>query len=101
MSLYIIIQIKKSYNIPINKDKDLSSLTKPPLKRENRLYQADWRLRYYNFKNNKFENINATTVLDSVQTVINEFKIACSVASILLATSRIIINENENKRIEY
>lgn len=37
----------------------------------------------------------------SNETVINEFKIACSVASILLTTSRIIINENENKRIEY
>lgn len=36
--------------IPVNKDKDLPSLIVPPLKRENRLYQADWLLRYYNFK---------------------------------------------------
>lgn len=36
--------------IPVNKDKDLPTLTIPPLKRENRLYQADWLLRYYNFK---------------------------------------------------
>ncbi len=36
--------------IPVNKDRDLPSLIVPPLKRENRLYQADWLLRYYNFK---------------------------------------------------
>lgn len=36
--------------IPVNKDKDLPSLIVPPLKRENRLYQADWLLRYYSFK---------------------------------------------------
>ena len=36
--------------IPINKDKLLPTLKTPPLKRENRLYQADWLLRYYGFK---------------------------------------------------
>ena len=36
--------------IPINKDNLLPSLKQPPLVRENRLYQADWLLRYYNFK---------------------------------------------------
>lgn len=36
--------------IPINQDKLLPSLRVPPLKRENRLYQADWLLRFYGFK---------------------------------------------------
>jgi len=36
--------------IPVNKDKLLPSIDIPPLKRENRLYQADWLLRFYNFK---------------------------------------------------
>jgi len=36
--------------VPVNKDNLLPSIEKPPLKRENRLYQADWLLRYYNFK---------------------------------------------------
>jgi len=36
--------------IPVNKDKLLPTLQTPPLLRENRLYQADWLLRYYNFK---------------------------------------------------
>ena len=49
----------------------------------------------------KFEDINSTTILDPVETVINEFKIACSVAGMLLTTSSIVINENENKKIEF
>ena len=36
--------------IPVNKDKFLPSLAMPPLKRENRLYQADFLLRFYNYK---------------------------------------------------
>lgn len=36
--------------IPVNDyDKRLPILAKPPLKRENRLYQADWLLRFYKF----------------------------------------------------
>ena len=66
----------------------------------NKIVNSNYTL-IYNFKTNEFENINETTILDPVQTVINEFKIACSVAGMLLTTSSIIINENENKRIEY
>lgn len=44
--------------ISVNKDKDLPSLIVPPLKRENRLYQADWLLRYYNFKVKDILDIN-------------------------------------------
>ncbi len=37
--------------IPINEnDKRLPALTTPPLVRENRLYQADWLMRFYQFK---------------------------------------------------
>ena len=36
--------------IPVNKDKLLPMLKTPPLVRENRLYQADWLLRFYGFK---------------------------------------------------
>ncbi|HOJ65094.1 MAG TPA: putative DNA modification/repair radical SAM protein [Spirochaetota bacterium] len=36
--------------IPVNEyDKRLPVINKPPLKRENRLYQADWLLRFYKF----------------------------------------------------
>ena len=37
--------------IPVNSgDSRLPALTKPPLLRENRLYQADWLMRFYEFK---------------------------------------------------
>ena len=52
-SMYNNFKLKRvfySAYIPINKDKMLPSLKIPPLTRENRLYQADWLLRYYNFK---------------------------------------------------
>lgn len=52
-NLYNQFHLKRvfySAYIPINKDSLLPSLEHPPLVRENRLYQADWLLRYYNFK---------------------------------------------------
>lgn len=33
----------------MNDDPQLPMISKPPLKREHRLYQADWLLRYYGF----------------------------------------------------
>ena len=44
--------------IPVNKDKLLPSINIPPLKRENRLYQADWLLRFYNFKSEELLDNN-------------------------------------------
>jgi putative DNA modification/repair radical SAM protein len=52
-SMYNKFDLKRvfySAYVPVNKDSLLPSLEKPPLKRENRLYQADWLLRFYNFK---------------------------------------------------
>lgn len=52
-NLYTDYKLKRvfySAYIPVNNDKLLPSLTVPPLKRENRLYQADWLLRFYSFK---------------------------------------------------
>lgn len=49
-SNYKLKRVFYSAYIPVNKDSLLPSLDKPPLVRENRLYQADWLLRYYNFK---------------------------------------------------
>ena len=47
---YALKRVFYSAYIPVNKDSLLPSLNTPPLKRENRLYQADWLLRFYNFK---------------------------------------------------
>ena len=52
-SMYNNFKLKRvfySAYVPINKDKMLPTITLPPLKRENRLYQADWLLRFYGFK---------------------------------------------------
>ena len=47
---YDLKRVFYSAYIPVNKDKMLPTLKMPPLTRENRLYQADWLLRFYNFK---------------------------------------------------
>jgi len=52
-SLYNSFRLKRvfySAYIPVNKDSLLPAISLPPLKREHRLYQADWLLRYYNYK---------------------------------------------------
>ena len=50
--LYGERQLKRVYYsgyIPVNRDNRLPTLSRPPLRRENRLYQADWLMRFYKF----------------------------------------------------
>lgn len=47
---YHLKRVFYSAYIPVNNDKLLPSIKIPPLTRENRLYQADWLLRYYNYQ---------------------------------------------------
>lgn len=58
--LYQKLHLKRVYYsayIGINEDKDLPALnSSPPLLRENRLYQADWLLRFYGFKADELLN---------------------------------------------
>lgn len=52
-SLYQDQNLKRVYYsgyIPISDDERLPALREAPLRRENRLYQADWLLRFYGFK---------------------------------------------------
>lgn len=52
-SLYQSMSLKRVYYsafIPVSQDPKLPILDSPPLVRENRIYQADWLLRFYNFK---------------------------------------------------
>lgn len=69
-SLYNNYHLKRvfySAYVPVNKDKMLPTLSLPPLKREHRLYQADFLLRYYNFKVDSlldFQNQNFNVLLD-------------------------------------
>lgn len=59
-NLYNSKNLKRVYYsgfIPVNNyDKRLPALNEPPLKRENRLYQADWLFRFYHFSINEIVN---------------------------------------------
>ena len=55
---YNLKRIFYSAYIPVNKDNLLPNLVTPPLVRENRLYQADWLLRFYNFKVEDLLNVS-------------------------------------------
>jgi putative DNA modification/repair radical SAM protein len=51
--LYQRVNLKRVYYsayIPVTSNPLLPALATPPLKRENRLYQADWLLRFYGFR---------------------------------------------------
>lgn len=51
-TMYKTLEMKRVYYsayVPVNNDTLLPALKEPPLLRENRLYQADWLLRYYGF----------------------------------------------------
>ncbi len=69
-SLYKENKLKRVYYsayVPVNKDNLLPTIDAPPLKRENRLYQADWLLRFYGFKVNDLldqNNPNFSEYLD-------------------------------------
>ncbi len=69
-NLYNQLKLKRVYYsayISVNEDKNLPTLTNPPLLRENRLYQADWLLRFYGFKADELlndKNPNFNTILD-------------------------------------
>mgnify|MGYP000876404992 FL=1 len=70
-ALYTRRDLKRVYYsgyIPVNTyDNRLPALITPPLRREHRLYQADWLLRFYGFRNNEIvndENPNLDLELD-------------------------------------
>ncbi len=68
--LYQKLKLKRVYYsayISVNEDRNLPTLSSPPLLRENRLYQADWLLRFYGFKVNELldeSHPNFNTLLD-------------------------------------
>lgn len=69
-SLYQKFHLKRVYYsayISVNEDSLLPTLDKPPLLRENRIYQADWLLRFYGFSADELlneQNPNFNTLLD-------------------------------------
>ena len=69
-SLYQKFRLKRVYYsayVSVNRDSNLPTLEKPPLLRENRIYQADWLLRFYGFRADELlneQNPNFNTLLD-------------------------------------
>ncbi len=58
----------------------------------------------YNVNDNSFENVNDTYVVDSYKVVVNSLVNACSIASMLITTNSLVINEqlnNLNKVSDY
>ncbi|MEL7161521.1 MAG: radical SAM protein, partial [Bacteroidota bacterium] len=49
--------------VPISDDNRLPTLSAPPLRRENRLYQADWLMRFYGFR--------ATEIVDAANPMLD------------------------------
>lgn len=47
---YALKRVYYSAYVSVNQDSNLPTLDTPPLLRENRLYQADWLLRFYGFR---------------------------------------------------
>lgn len=68
--LYNKFDLKRVYYsayVPVNVDRNLPVIKTPPLKRENRLYQAEWLLRFYGFKANELltpKNPNFNLLID-------------------------------------
>ncbi len=57
--LYQQYQLKRVYYsgyVPVSSDSRLVGVSVPPLMRENRIYQADWLLRFYGFQVNEIVN---------------------------------------------
>lgn len=69
-SLYQKFHLKRVYYsayVSVNEDNLLPTLERPPLLRENRIYQADWLLRFYGFRSDELlneQNPNFNTLLD-------------------------------------
>lgn len=63
--LYDKFRLKRVYYsafVPVNDDDRLPVLATPPLLREHRLYQADWLLRFYQFKADELLSPNNSTL---------------------------------------
>lgn len=63
---YKLKRVFYSAYVPVTDKNKLLPVTKPPMLREHRLYQADWLLRYYGFKSHEIlgENENLNLSMD-------------------------------------
>lgn len=58
----LLKRVYYSAYVPVNHTSNLPAIQAPPLLREHRLYQADWLLRFYNFKLDEIIGDNASNL---------------------------------------
>lgn len=83
--------LKKALKMPFEKIMENSGID---IKVENDIikYGCD---KIYNINNNSYENIDATKIIDPTSVVIESLKNAVSIASIILTTNYLVLNEQE------
>ena len=84
---------KEALKYPFNQIMNNSGLESENINEEIKKFNYQ---KIYNINNNTFEDINDTCVLDPTDVLINSLNNATSIASMLLTTTSIIINEYKN-----
>lgn len=85
--------LKKALIAPINQILINAGLNNEKIIEEIR--QNNYKI-IYNVKTEEFENIRTTNIKDPTEVIVNSLKNACSIASMLLTSSNLIINEYKN-----
>lgn len=85
--------LKRSLEKPFEKVMDNLGLDYKEIK--NNIIKNKYNL-IYDYKTNDYISINNSNIIDPVDVLIEAFKNALSISSILLSTSSLVINENEN-----
>lgn len=86
--------MKESLQIPFQKIMINSGKDYEKIKKE--IIDSNFSI-IFNVKTNKFENIKETKIIDPIDVIIEALKNATSIASILLTTNYLVINENFEK----
>ena len=93
--------IKSTLQIPFEQIINNAGLNLDEIKNE--IIKNNFEL-LYNINTNEYEKIQNTEVLDSTQVLINAITSASSIATMLLTTKCLVINEyqnNLNKQVDY
>ena len=84
--------MKKSLEVPFHKILENAGISS--LEKYTKIKDSNYKL-IYNIEKNDYESINDTKIIDSVLVVIESLKNAVSIASMLLTTNYLVINDIE------
>lgn len=82
--------LKKALEVPFNKIMENSASDKDEIKKE--IEESNYQ-KIYNFNTKKYESINETKIIDPLKVITTALKNAVSIASLLLTTNYLVINE--------